>query len=202
MPFVVSSFSQSSAPREWVPVSRSKTTMTELMIPAYANFGGKVHGGVLLRLMDEVAYACAAKHAARYCVTVSVDGVYFRAPVEVGDLISLRASVNYVGRTSLLVGIRVEAENVTTGALRHTNTSYVTMVAKNQDGSNATVPGLILETHDDVRRCLEAIKRRKLRREYDEALEQAHIITTDVIEGQLGLLEGHRCRIAEGLAVS
>jgi acyl-CoA hydrolase len=199
---VVSSFSQSSAPREWVPVSRSKTTMTELMIPAYANFGGKVHGGVLLRLMDEVAYACAAKHAARYCVTVSVDGVYFRAPVEVGDLISLRASVNYVGRTSLLVGIRVEAENVTTGALRHTNTSYVTMVAKNQDGSNATVPGLILETHDDVRRCLEAIKRRKLRREYDEALEQAHIITTDVIEGQLGLLEGHRCRIAEGLAVS
>jgi acyl-CoA hydrolase len=202
MPLVVSSFSQSSAPREWVPVSRSKTTMTELMIPAYANFGGKVHGGVLLRLMDEVAYACAAKHAARYCVTVSVDGVYFRAPVEVGDLISLRASVNYVGRTSLLVGIRVEAENVTTGALRHTNTSYVTMVAKNQDGSNATVPGLILETHDDVRRCLEAIKRRKLRREYDEALEQAHIITTDVIEGQLGLLEGHRCRIAEGLAVS
>ena len=116
-------------------------------------------------------------------------------------MISLRASVNYVGSTSLLVGIRVEAENVTTGWVRHTNTSYVTMVAKHEDGSNAVVPGLILETHDDVRRCLEAIKRRKLRREYDEALEQAHIITADVIEGQLGLLEGHRCRVADGLLV-
>ncbi len=107
---------------EYRPVSRSQVTMTELMIPSYANFGGKVHGGVLLRLMDQVAYACASRHAGCYCVTVSVEGVDFRAPVEVGDLVSLRASVNHVGRTSMLVGIRVEAENVATGELRHTNT--------------------------------------------------------------------------------
>lgn len=81
------------------PVSFSQTTLTELMIPSYANFGGKIHGGILLSLIDKVAYACASRHAATYCVTVSVDGVDFLKPVEVGDLVSLMASVNYVGRT-------------------------------------------------------------------------------------------------------
>src|SRR6187455_1886018 len=103
------------------PVSHSRTTITELMIPAYANFGGKIHGGILLSLMDKVAYACASKHAGNYCVTVTVDGVEFRQPVEVGELVSLMASVNYVGRSSLIVGIRVEALNVKTGILKHTN---------------------------------------------------------------------------------
>ena len=84
------------------PVSASRTTITELMIPSYANFGGKIHGGILLSLMDKVAYACASRHSGCYCVTVSVDNVDFLAPVEVGDLVSLRASVNYVGRTSLV----------------------------------------------------------------------------------------------------
>ena len=81
------------------PVSYSITTITELMIPSYANFGGKIHGGLILSLMDKVAYACAAKHAGGYCVTVSMNGVDFLAPVEVGDLVSLIASVNYVGRS-------------------------------------------------------------------------------------------------------
>jgi acyl-CoA hydrolase len=171
--------------------------MTELMIPSYANFGGKVHGGIILRLMDQVAYACAAKHAGRYCVTVSVDGVDFRAPVDVGDLVALRASVNYVGNTSLMVGIHVDAENVSTGLVRHTNTSYFTMVAKNDDGSNATVPGLVLETRDDVRRCIEAIKRRALKRKYMDHFD--NIQTTVSVEEEVGVLEGHRCRTAEGL---
>src|SRR3954468_22988771 len=96
------------------PVRTSQTTITELMIPAYANFGGKIHGGILLSLMDKVAYACASRHAGAYCVTVSVDKVEFLQPVEVGELVSLKASVNYVGRTSLIVGIRVESENVKT----------------------------------------------------------------------------------------
>jgi acyl-CoA hydrolase len=169
------------------------------MIPAYANFGGKVHGGVILRLMDQVAYACAAKHAGRYCVTVSVDGVNFRAPVEVGDLVALRASVNYVGRTSLLVGIHVDAENVSTGLVRHTNTSYFTMVAKHDDGSNAEVPGLILETRDDVRRCLEAVKRRALKHKYEAELDNTH--TNLSVERELALLDGQRCRLADGLAL-
>ena len=111
-------------------VSYSRTTITELMIPAYANFGGKIHGGVLLSLMDKVAYASASKHAGTYCVTVSVDTVNFLQPVEVGELVSLKASVNYVGSSSLVVGIRVIAEDVRSATVKHTNTSYVTMVAK------------------------------------------------------------------------
>jgi uncharacterized protein (TIGR00369 family) len=103
------------------PVRYSQTTITELMIPAYANFGGKIHGGILLSLMDKVAYACSSKHAGTYCVTVSVDKVEFLQPVEVGDLVSLMASVNYVGKTSLVVGIRVVAENVKHGIIKHTN---------------------------------------------------------------------------------
>ena len=79
------------------PVRESQTTITELMIPSYANFGGKIHGGILLSLMDKVAYACSSKHAGAYCVTVSVDRVEFLKPVEVGELVSLHASVNYVG---------------------------------------------------------------------------------------------------------
>jgi acyl-CoA hydrolase len=177
---------------EYRPVSRSKVTMTELMIPSYANFGGKVHGGVLLSLMDQVAYACAAKHAGGYCVTVSVDGVDFRAPVEVGDLVSLHASVNYVGRTSLMIGIRVEAENVTTGEVRHTNTSYFTMVAKDPDGKPTTVPGLVLETRDQVRRWLEAMRRRELKARYDQELDNARTELT--VAQDLYLLEGQRCR--------
>ena len=84
-------------------VAYSQTTITELMIPSYANFGGKIHGGTLLSLMDKVAYACASKHAGTYCVTVSVDTVNFLQPVEVGELVSLMASVNYVGSSSLVV---------------------------------------------------------------------------------------------------
>ncbi|MEM1411240.1 MAG: acyl-CoA thioesterase [Pseudomonadota bacterium] len=142
------------------PISASRTLITELMIPAYANFGGKIHGGILLSLMDKAAYACATRHAGSYCVTVSVDGVDFLQPVEVGDLVSLKASVNYVGRTSLVVGIRVEAENVERAVVRHTNTSYFTMVAKAPDGALLSVPPLILENEEDIRRFVTAAERR------------------------------------------
>ena len=127
------------------PVKDSQTIITELMIPSYANFGGKIHGGILLSLMDKVAYACASRHAGTYCVTVSVDKVDFLQPVEVGELVSLRASVNYVGRTSLVVGIRVESQNVKTGMIKHTNSSFFTMVAKGDDNKPMQVPKLILE---------------------------------------------------------
>ena len=93
-------------------VAFSQATITELMIPSYSNFGGKIHGGILLSLMDKVAYVCAAKHAGNYCVTASIDTVDFLQPVEVGELVSLMASVNYVGNTSLVVGIRVISENI------------------------------------------------------------------------------------------
>src|SRR5579885_352905 len=93
-------------------VKYSQTTITELMVPSYANFGGKIHGGILLSLMDKVAYVCASKHAGNYCVTASIDYVDFLQPVDVGELVSLKASVNYVGNSSLVIGIRITSENV------------------------------------------------------------------------------------------
>lgn len=133
-------------------VADSQVVLTELMIPTYANFGGKVHGGVILSLMDKVAYVCASKHAEKYCVTASVSGVNFLAPVDVGDLVSLKASVNYVGNSSLIVGIRVEAENFHNKYVKHTNSSYFTFVAIDEDGKPEKVPGLELTSQEEVRR--------------------------------------------------
>ncbi|MBC5774550.1 acyl-CoA thioesterase [Pontibacter sp. KCTC 32443] len=179
---------------DYRPVSYSRTTLTELMIPSYANFGGKIHGGILLSLMDKVAYACAAKHAGNYCVTVSVEGVNFLQPVEVQELVSLLASVNYVGNTSLMVGIKVIAENVKTGLVKHTNTSYFTMVAKDENNKPTQVPGLLLETHDDTRRFLEAIKRRELAQRYQSEFTEAKSILA--VEQELYLLKDERCKLA------
>jgi acyl-CoA hydrolase len=176
------------------PVSYSRTTITELMIPSYANFGGKIHGGILLSLMDKVAYVCAAKHAGTYVVTVSVDNVEFRQPVEVGELVSLHASVNYVGRSSLIIGIRVISENIKSGSCKHTNTSYFTMVAKDDNGHPTEVPALILEDQNDVRRFLESLKRKEIKNSYKELLDNAK--TSMEIEENLHLLENERCVIA------
>ena len=143
------------------------------MIPSYANFGGKIHGGILLSLMDKVAYACASKHAGTYCVTVSVDKVEFLQPVEVGELVSLHASVNYVGRSSLIVGIRVEAQNVKLGTLKHTNSSYFTMVAKGDDDKPTQVPALILENREEVKRFIEALRMREIKQSVKEQMDDA-----------------------------
>jgi uncharacterized protein (TIGR00369 family) len=175
------------------PVNYSRTTITELMIPSYANFGGKIHGGILLSLMDKVAYVCAAKHAGTYVVTVSVDNVDFREPVEVGELVSFHASVNYVGKSSMIIGIKVVAENIKTATCKHTNTSYFTMVAKEHDGSLATVPPLILETNDDIRRFLEAMKRKELKNTYKLLLDNAK--TSMELAENMHLLDGERCVI-------
>ncbi|MEQ8926169.1 MAG: acyl-CoA thioesterase [Fulvivirga sp.] len=174
-------------------VAYSRTTITELMIPSYANFGGKIHGGILLSLIDKVAYACASKHAGNYCVTVSVDGVVFLQPVEVGDLVSLHASINYVGRTSLVVGIKVIAENVKQGSVKHTNTSYVTMVAKDDDNKPALVPPLVLDKPVEVRRFYEAMKRKELNQSFNEKMDEtkANIDMDDAV----GLLKEQRCTI-------
>lgn len=175
------------------PVSYSKTTITELMIPSYANFGGKIHGGILLSLMDKVAFACAAKHAGTYCVTVTVDNVEFLAPVEVADLVSLSASINYVGRTSLVVGIRVTAENIETGIVKHTNTSYFTMVAKGKDGKPQMVPPLLLESKTDARRFMETMKRKELKEAYQDHFDnEKNLIQVDT---HLDMFDKERCII-------
>jgi len=175
-------------------VSYSQATLTELMIPAYANFGGKIHGGTLLSLMDKVAYVCASKHAGNYCVTVSVDNVNFLEPAEVGELVSMIASVNYVGSTSLVVGIRVIAENVQTGTVKHTNTSYFTMVAKGPDGTKALVPPLILEDPEEIRRFASALKRRRLRKYASERMEdfKSSFVVDDEVRA---FLADERCEI-------
>jgi uncharacterized protein (TIGR00369 family) len=174
-------------------VNYSRTTITELMIPSYANFGGKIHGGILLSLMDKVAYACATKHAGTYVVTVSVDNVEFRQPVEVGELVSLHASVNYVGNSSLIVGIKVVAENIKTATVKHTNTSYFTMVAKDDEGKLAKVPALILENDEDIRRFLESLKRKEIKSSYKTLLDNAK--TSMEIDENVYLLDSERCII-------
>ncbi|HTJ50155.1 MAG TPA: acyl-CoA thioesterase [Cyclobacteriaceae bacterium] len=175
------------------PVKASQTTITELMIPSYANFGGKIHGGILLSLMDKVAYACASKHAGTYCVTVSVDSVEFLQPVEVGELVSLHASVNHVGRSSLVVGIRVEAENVKLGTVKHTNSSYFTMVAKGDDDKPTPVPKLILETNEQVKRFIEALKMKEVKNKVKEEMDDAR--SSIQVHNSAELLKGERCEI-------
>lgn len=169
----------------------SQTTLTELMIPSYANFGGKIHGGILLSLMDKVAYVCAAKHAGNYCVTASIDGVDFLEPIEVGEMVSLMASVNYTGNTSIVVGIRVISENVKTNVIKHTNTSYFTMVAKDENNKPAQVPGLIVENREQVRRFIEAIHRKQLKQNYKREAKQIKVPNDP--EKLLELLKGERC---------
>ena len=174
-------------------IKHSDTTITELMIPSYANFGGKIHGGILLSLMDKVAFACATKHAGNYCVTVSVDGVDFLQPVEVGDLVSMMARVNYVGKTSLVVGIKVTAENVKNKLVKHTNTSYFTMVAKGDDNKPTEVPPLVLENNLDVKRYAESMLRKDLKRKHSDTMTKAkkEFSKEDVVE----LLKEERCVI-------
>jgi uncharacterized protein (TIGR00369 family) len=146
-------------------VSDSETILTELMIPSYSNFGGKVHGGILLSLMDKVAYVTAVKHSGNYAVTVAVEGVEFLNPVEVGELVSLKASVNYVGRTSLIIGMRIEALNPKTGKIKHTNSCYFTMASKNENGELVEAPGIILENDEQIKRFAEGLAIKKFSKE-------------------------------------
>jgi len=173
------------------PSRFSRIVITELMIPSYANFGGKIHGGILLSLMDKVAYATASKHSGAYCVTVSVDTVDFLQPVEVGELVSLMGSINYVGNSSMVIGIKVISENVKTGRVKHTNTCYFTMVAKGDDDKPTLVPKLILEDKTDVRRFIEAIFRKQFKKEYEENLNKTKE-NWDKQEIDI-LLSNHRC---------
>lgn len=124
----------------------SELEMVVLMTPDMANFSGKVHGGALLNILDRVAYSCASRFSQQYAVTLSVDQVVFRQPIHVGELVTFRASVNYAGRTSMEIGIRVEAEEIRTGERRHTNSCYFTMVAVDAEGKPTTVPSFCPET--------------------------------------------------------
>ena len=145
-------------------------SMTVLMTPDMANFAGNVHGGTILKFLDQVAYACASRYAARYVVTVSVDQVMFRQPIYVGELVTLLASVNHTGTSSMEVGIKVVAENIRTQEKRHVNSCFFTMVAVNDDRQPAAVPPLQPVTEEEKRRFEQAVLRKKLRQELTSRL--------------------------------
>jgi acyl-CoA hydrolase len=154
-------------------MSSRELAMTVLMSPDMANFAGKVHGGALLKLLDQVAYACASRHAASYVVTVSVDQVVFRQPIHVGELVTFLACVNHVGTSSMEIGIKVLAENIRTGETRHVNSCFFTMVAVNEHGETNSVPALVLQTSEQQRRSRQAVLRRKLRQELEAQFASA-----------------------------
>ena len=138
----------------------SEAVMTELMMPHHANVLGNVFGGVILSLVDRVAAVAAIRHAGRHCVTVSVDKVDFKEPIRIGELVTAYARVNYTGRTSMEVGVRIVAENMITGDRRDTNSCYVTFVALGEDGRPAEIPPLVPKTPEEKRRWQRARMRR------------------------------------------
>jgi acyl-CoA hydrolase len=140
-------------------------TMTVLMTPDMANFSGNVHGGSLLKLLDQVAYACAAKYCKNYVVTAALDQVFFRQQVNVGELVTFYARVTHVGRSSMEVGVKVVAEHLRTNDKRHTTSCYFTMVAIDEHGNSCEVPRLILETETEKKHFAAAELRKKLRQE-------------------------------------
>lgn len=146
----------------------SQLTMTVLMTPDKANFSGNVHGGTLLKYLDEVAYACASRYAGSYVVTLSVDQVMFRQPIHVGELVTFLASVNYTGSTSMEIGIKVITEDIRAKTVRHTNSCFFTMVAVGDDGRPVAVPPLAPQTPERKRRFAHAEQRRQIRRELEE----------------------------------
>lgn len=145
------------------PVQDSTHESSALMMPQDANLLGHVFGGVVLALMDKTAAVCAFRHARSVCVTASIDRVDFREPIHVGDLVVLKASVNFTGRTSMEVGVRVEAEDLVTGTRRHTNSCYLTFVAVDRNGRPLEIPEVRPETPDERRRH-DAARARRARR--------------------------------------
>lgn len=149
-------------------------SMTVLMTPDMANFSGKVHGGAILKKLDEVAYACASRYSGHYVVTLSVDQVLFKQPIHVGELVTFLATVNHVGHSSMEIGIKVVAEDIRKKLIRHTNSCYLTMVAVDANGKPAQVPPLSLATPLQKLRFEKAALRKKLRKqaEQEEQLTQ------------------------------
>ncbi|WP_312564677.1 acyl-CoA thioesterase [Comamonas sp.] len=147
-------------------------SMTVLMTPDMANFSGNVHGGAILKKLDEVAYACASRYAGRYCVTLSVDQVMFLQPIHVGELVTFLASVNYTGHSSMEVGIKVVAEQIQDKVVRHVNSCFFTMVAVDADRKPASVPALQPVTEEEKRRWNAALIRKDMRKEVAQRFAQ------------------------------
>ena len=149
--------------------------MTRLMTPDMANFSGKVHGGALLKVLDEAAYSCASRYCKAYVVTAALDHVGFKRAVMVGDLITFKCNVNYVGRSSMEIGIRVEAENIKSKTKYHAISCYFTMVAVDDDGKGLEVPRLELNSEEE-KKLFEAGKMRcGMRKEMEQRNQALHV---------------------------
>lgn len=146
------------------PVSASRVTMSMLANPSTRNLWGTIHGGWIMRQVDETAYVAAARHAGRPAVTARIERVDFRSPIHAGDLVTLSAEVQYVGSTSMVIGVKVEAEDLMTGAVRHTNSCTLTFVAIDERFRPVAVPGLIRETPEEEARWHEIAERRERNR--------------------------------------
>ncbi|MDO9515696.1 MAG: acyl-CoA thioesterase [Syntrophales bacterium] len=144
-------------------VDASSVVMAQMMNPLDANPAGNVHGGAIMKLIDTVAGAVAVRHARANVVTASIDRLDFHSPVFIGDLLTLKAGLNMVGRTSMEVGVRVETENLVTGEVRHTASAYLTLVALGRDGRPVEIAPLALETEEQKRRNRQATARKKMR---------------------------------------
>jgi len=155
---------------------KHQLAMTVLMTPDMANFSGNVHGGAILKLLDQVAYACASRYAGQYVVTLSVDQVMFRQPIHVGELVTFLASVNYTGNTSMEIGVKVLAESIREQVIRHANSCFFTMVAIDDQGQTTAVPPLQPSTPDEIRRYRSAQLRRELRKEFEARQRQLHSV--------------------------
>ncbi|MBB5393436.1 MULTISPECIES: acyl-CoA thioesterase [unclassified Herbaspirillum] len=147
-------------------------TMTVLMTPDMANFAGNVHGGTILKLLDQVAYACASRYAGQYVVTLSVDQVMFRQPIHVGELVTFMASVNHTGTSSMEIGVKVVAENIRTQETRHVNSCFFTMVAVDDQRKPIAVPPLRPFSREEKRRFEAAVLRKSLRKELERRFEE------------------------------
>lgn len=144
-------------------VSDSALTTVRLMMPTDANVMGNVFGGAIMRYMDEVAAVVAFRHAGKNCVTASMDRMNFYAPVYVGNILILKAAVNYVGNTSMEIGVRIEAQDATTGRVTHTGSCYLTYVALDESGRPTSIPKIVPVTAAERKRFSRALARRKLR---------------------------------------
>lgn len=156
----------------------SSIIMTQQMHPEDANLAGNVHGGVIMKFIDTAAHAVAVRHARANAVTASIDRLDFHYPVFVGDLLTAQASLNFVGKTSMEIGVRVETENLMTGNTHHTSTAYLTFVALDKSGRPMTLPQLILKTEEEQRQNLEA-KTRRVMRLKEKIKEKANHINPD-----------------------
>jgi acyl-CoA hydrolase len=153
----------SEAPRELKPAGETHVFLAQVMHPADASFQGNIHGGLIMRLIDEAAGMAAYRFCRRRVVTAHIDSIDFHHPVHIGDVVMLKSSVTYAGRTSMEIGVRVEAENLATGEVIHTNSAYLVFVALGDDGRPAPVPELVPETDEEKRRYAEAERRRARR---------------------------------------